>query len=57
MSSFPVRRKADRPSAPVDIANAIRILGLDARRSQAKLERPSDRGLDPDRATRRENPG
>jgi hypothetical protein len=26
MSSFPVRRKADRPLPPVDIAKAIRIL-------------------------------
>jgi hypothetical protein len=26
MSSFPVRRKADRPPPPVDIAKAIRIV-------------------------------
>jgi hypothetical protein len=26
MSSFPVRRKADRPLPPVDIAKAIRIV-------------------------------
>jgi hypothetical protein len=50
MSSFPVRRKADRPSPPVDIAKAIRILKPDSlalrshRRSRRKgvsrLEKP-----------------
>jgi hypothetical protein len=29
MSSFPVRRKADRPLPPTDIAKAIRILAPD----------------------------
>jgi hypothetical protein len=29
MSSFPVRRKADRPPPPIDMATAIRILRPD----------------------------
>jgi hypothetical protein len=49
MSSFPVRRKADRPPPPVDIAKAIRILApasaqCSYRRSQRKgverIEKP-----------------
>jgi hypothetical protein len=50
MSSFPVRRKADRPSPPVDIAKAIRILEPDSlalrphrgshRKAVARLEKP-----------------
>jgi hypothetical protein len=38
MSSFPVRRKADRPLPPVDIAKAIRILAPDFLRSPTPSE-------------------
>jgi hypothetical protein len=50
MSSFPVRRKADRPQPPVDIAKAIRILQPDSlalsshsgphRKAVSRLEKP-----------------
>jgi hypothetical protein len=51
MSSFPVRRKADRPQPNVDIAKAIRILEPDslALRSHRRSHRKG--------VSRRENPG
>jgi hypothetical protein len=38
MSSFPVRRKADRPLPPVDIAKAVRMV---AQTPDAPPRRPS----------------
>jgi hypothetical protein len=51
MSSFPVRRKADRPPPPVDIAKAIRILAPDS------LALGSYRGSRRKGVSRREKPG
>src|SRR5277367_4869969 len=38
MSSFPVRRKADRPPPPIDSAKAIRILEQDPLRSDTERQ-------------------
>src|SRR5271168_2318933 len=57
MSSFPVRRKADRPPPPVDIAKAIRILALESLCSPTEAATRSDRRFNSQRAPRRENPG
>jgi hypothetical protein len=57
MSSFPVRRKADRPPPSIDIATAIRILW------QELLQAPSQRPAQWNRRSRlegeprRQNPG
>ena len=51
MSSFPVRRKADRPPPPVDIAKAIRIL------KPASLALCSYRGSHRKGVSRLEKPG
>jgi hypothetical protein len=40
MSSFPVRRRADRPLPPVDIAKAIRVLAPDTSRAASRIEKP-----------------
>jgi hypothetical protein len=40
MSSFPVRRRADRPLPPVDIAKAIRVLAPDTLRAASRIEKP-----------------
>jgi hypothetical protein len=57
MSSFPVRRKADRPLPSVDIAKAIRILAQtsDAAPQKARLRR--DPRPDPERAPPTAKPG
>jgi hypothetical protein len=57
MSSFPVRRKADRPPPPFDIAKAIRILEPNFLRSSTQGTLPSDRRFLAEDATWRENPG
>jgi hypothetical protein len=51
MSNFPVRRKADRPSPPIDIAKAIRILAPDS------LALCPHRGSHRKDVSRREKPG
>jgi hypothetical protein len=43
MSSFPVRRKADRPLPPVDIANAVRIVAQTPDASPPKVRLRRDR--------------
>jgi hypothetical protein len=57
MSSFPVRRKADRPPPPVDIAKAIRILALESLGSPTEGATRPDRRFESRRISRRENPG
>src|ERR1700761_6664938 len=43
MSSFPVRRKADRPLPPVDIAKAVRIVAQTLAAAPPKLRPRRDR--------------
>jgi hypothetical protein len=57
MSSFPVRRKADRPSPPVDIAKAIRILEPDSLRAPVQGALRSHRGSHRKGVSRLEKPG
>ena len=57
MSSFPVRRKADRPPPPIDIAKAIRILEQAPLRSPTEPQPRSNRRTHPKAGSRRENPG
>src|ERR1700690_1824021 len=54
-SSFPVRRKADRPPPPIDIAKAIRILEQDSLCTPTERQPRSNRRAIS--AARRENPG
>jgi len=55
MSSFPVRRKADRAPPLVDIAKAIRILEQDATQAPTRRQpRSKRRALS---TSSRENPG
>jgi hypothetical protein len=53
MSSFPVRRKADRPPPPIDIAKAIRILEQDPLRSPTERQPRSNRRTHPKAGSRR----
>jgi hypothetical protein len=57
MSSFPVRRKADRPLPPVDIAKAIRILAKTPDVSPPKAQLHRDRRRDPECAPPTAKPG
>src|ERR1700690_1431376 len=57
MSSFPVRRKADRPPAAVEIAKAIRILGNQPPGSPQEPRPQPDRRPRPDGASPRDKPG
>src|SRR5271155_6122681 len=43
MSGFPVRRKADRPLPPVDIAKAVRIVAQAPDAQEPKVRRRRDR--------------
>jgi hypothetical protein len=56
-SSFPVRRKADRPLPPVDIAKAIRIVAKTSDASPPKARPRSDPRPDPERAPPTAKPG
>src|ERR1700690_3805417 len=57
MSSFPVRRKADRPLPPLDIAKAIRIVAKTSDASPPKARLRRDPRPDPERAPPTAKPG